>query len=114
MPRPPHLCSCGKIVPHGITCPCKITATRARNKRHDTTRPNARARGYTRQWEAARALFLCQHAQCAHPGCTARATVVDHIIPHRGDHTLFWDKGNWQPLCAHHHNSHKQRQERST
>lgn len=32
------------------------------------------------------------------------ATVVDHIKPHRGDKKLFWDRGNWQPLCEHHHN----------
>ena len=32
------------------------------------------------------------------------ATVVDHIVPHRGDQKLFWDRGNWQPLCEHHHN----------
>ena len=31
-------------------------------------------------------------------------TVVDHIIPHRGDQKLFWDRSNWQPLCEHHHN----------
>lgn len=31
-------------------------------------------------------------------------TVVDHIVPHRGDQKLFWDRGNWQPLCEHHHN----------
>ena len=28
-----------------------------------------------------------------------RETVVDHIVPHRGDQKLFWDKSNWQPLC---------------
>ncbi|WP_085981300.1 MULTISPECIES: HNH endonuclease signature motif containing protein [unclassified Paenibacillus] len=28
------------------------------------------------------------------------ATVVDHITPHKGDMGLFWDQGNWQPLCA--------------
>ncbi|WP_456297628.1 HNH endonuclease signature motif containing protein [Kineothrix alysoides] len=28
-----------------------------------------------------------------------KATVVDHVIPHRGDPILFWDKRNWQPLC---------------
>lgn len=31
-------------------------------------------------------------------------TVVDHIVPHRGDQKLFWDRSNWQPLCEHHHN----------
>jgi 5-methylcytosine-specific restriction endonuclease McrA len=37
---------------------------------------------------------------------------VDHIIPHRGDDRLFWDRSNWQALCAHHHNSNKQRLDR--
>ncbi|MGM9590559.1 MAG: HNH endonuclease signature motif containing protein, partial [Faecousia sp.] len=32
------------------------------------------------------------------------ATVVDHIIPHRGDRKLFWDESNWQPLCKDCHN----------
>lgn len=27
------------------------------------------------------------------------ASVVDHVIPHRGDKALFWDSDNWQPLC---------------
>ncbi|MCA0996301.1 HNH endonuclease signature motif containing protein [Alloyangia pacifica] len=43
--------------------------------------------------------------------CCAPATVVDHIIAHRGDMTLFWDKANWQPLCKSCHNREKQRQE---
>ena len=30
--------------------------------------------------------------------------LLDHIIPHRGDQKLFWDRSNWQPLCEHHHN----------
>lgn len=112
MPRPPHICACGQIVPHGAICSCKRNATRARNRRFDATRPTARQRGYTREWEAARAAFLLMHPTCNHPGCTAPATVVDHVIPHRGDKALFWDRSNWQPLCAHHHNRHKQRQER--
>lgn len=40
------------------------------------------------------------------------ATVVDHIVPHGGDQALFWDTGNWQSLCAPHHNSTKQSEER--
>ncbi|WP_323784771.1 HNH endonuclease signature motif containing protein [Thalassovita sp.] len=45
--------------------------------------------------------------------CGASATVVDHIKAHRGDERLFWDRTNWQPLCAPCHNRHKQRQERA-
>ena len=27
------------------------------------------------------------------------ATVLDHIEPHKGDMTRFWDSTNWQGLC---------------
>lgn len=45
---------------------------------------------------------------CKRRGEVAAATVVDHIIPHRGDMDLFWDVGNWQGLCETDHNSTKQ------
>jgi 5-methylcytosine-specific restriction endonuclease McrA len=66
-------------------------------------RPSARKRGYTRQWERARRLFLRENPLCVNagkPGCKIAATQVDHIVPHRGDKRLFWDRRNWQPLCA--------------
>ena len=28
-----------------------------------------------------------------------QATVVDHIVPHRGDMRLFWDTKNWQAMA---------------
>ncbi|MEO4040348.1 HNH endonuclease signature motif containing protein [Hoeflea sp. CAU 1731] len=43
--------------------------------------------------------------------CGKPAKVVDHIIPHKGDRKLFWDRSNWQPLCTPCHSSKKQRQE---
>lgn len=110
MPKPSHICSCGRIIPHGLTCPCKQSGKRARDQRHDATRPSARQRGYSSKWEQVRQAFLAAHPHCAM--CHAPATVVDHVIPHRGDMNLFWDSSNWQPLCQHHHNSAKQRQER--
>ncbi|MFC3058810.1 HNH endonuclease signature motif containing protein [Paenirhodobacter populi] len=45
--------------------------------------------------------------------CGNTAEHVDHIKPHRGDQALFWDWRNLQALCAHCHNSVKQRQERA-
>lgn len=36
-------------------------------------------------------------------GEMVKATVVDHIIPHRGDQKLFWDQRNWQSLCKQCH-----------
>lgn len=68
----------------------------AKAKRDDSNRPNAHQRGYTRQWENARAEYLKTHKKCK---CGAAATVVDHVTPHRGNQTKFWDKRNWQALC---------------
>jgi len=111
MPAPPRLCSCGEIVPAGTRCACQIASTRARNRRHDARRPNSRQRGYTRQWEALRAEFLRLHPTCAF--CGSLAEHVDHIKAHKGNPALFWNWNNLQALCAHCHNSVKQRQERA-
>lgn len=65
-------------------------------------RENASERGYDSKWRSARVLFLKKNplcAKCREKGKLTPATVVDHIIPHRGDKRLFWDKQNWQPLC---------------
>ena len=51
--------------------------------------------------------FLAAHplcVMCQKEGRYVKATVVDHIIPHRGDSKLFWDSNNWQSLCEQHHN----------
>ena len=116
MPRPPRLCGsgCGRIVAHGALCPCQREATRARNARHDANRPTSRQRGYDRAWEKARAAFLAMFPWCSHPGCRARATVVHHSVPHRGDMKTFWDRSLWRPLCQPHHDRDAQREERRT
>ena len=40
---------------------------------------------------------------CAARGDRVRATVVDHIQPHRGDGQRFTDPDNLQSLCKYHH-----------
>lgn len=70
----------------------------------------AAQRGYGAAWRRARAAFLRDHplcVMCLAEGKYTPATVVDHIKPHRGDQKLFWDVGNWQPLCKRHHDSTK-------
>lgn len=62
----------------------------------------AAARGYDSRWRKARTRFLKRHpfcVTCEAKGKLVKATVVDHIIPHRGDKNIFWDESNWQPLC---------------
>ena len=41
------------------------------------------------------------------------ATVADHVERHRGNKKLFFE-GELDSLCAHHHNSKKQSEERKT
>lgn len=88
---------------------------RIRNREHGSRRGSARERGYTSRWDKARKTYLMQHplcVMCKREGRVTPATVVDHIIPHKGDQALFWDTDNWQSLCAPHHNRDKQREER--
>jgi 5-methylcytosine-specific restriction enzyme A len=59
-------------------------------------------------------LFLVEHPTCVYcerMGKVQAASVVDHIIPHKGDSTLFWDRDNWQQLCKRCHDSLKQKEE---
>lgn len=90
-------------------------------------------RGYGYRWQKERAAHLQEHPFCEYcmreAGIQATsieavilecavqsiavpyASVVDHKVPHRGDERLFWDRRNWQSLCATHHSSTKQREE---
>jgi 5-methylcytosine-specific restriction protein A len=63
----------------------------------DKRRPSSRARGYDTQWRNARDQFLREHPTCVQ--CWSPATVVDHIVPHKGDASVFWNRRNWQPMC---------------
>ena len=71
-------------------------------------RPSAAKRGYGPKWQKASAAYLKANpwcVQCAADDIREPATVTDHIIPHKGDTKLFWDRDNWQGLCSYHHNS---------
>jgi 5-methylcytosine-specific restriction enzyme A len=69
-------------------------------------RGSAEERGYDARWRKARKAFLQEHplcVECLKAGKLTPATVVDHIIPHRGNQELFWNADNWQPLCKECH-----------
>ena len=97
--------------------PSHARSAAERERDHDRRRPSFRQRGYDARWAKARAAFLRQHSwcvMCMRAGQPLRATVVDHIAPHRGDPKLFWAEANWQPLCKPHHDRDKQREERGS
>lgn len=67
-------------------------------------RATARERGYSVAWEKARAGFLAKHPWCECPEHKGTpnpppSDTVDHIKPHKGDKTLFWDRSNWRAMA---------------
>ena len=96
--RPKRPCAhpgCPELVAEGKYC-----------DKHRTLHPeetrSASSRGYGNTWQRARKQYLTAHplcVKCMAEGRYVRATVVDHIVPHRGDKSLFWDQNNWQSLC---------------
>ena len=108
--RPLTACSfpgCPDLVKPGNGGRCekhRKQANRQRNRDYDKQRGTAHERGYTAQWQRYRAMFLRANPLCV--GCEGRvteATVVDHIIPHKGDRELFWAPTNHQALCKRCH-----------
>ena len=65
--------------------------------------PVARTLYRSKRWRTERAAFLHQHplcVECERHDLIRPANVVDHIDPHGGDETVFWDRSRWQALCA--------------
>jgi 5-methylcytosine-specific restriction protein A len=73
-------------------------------------RRNSRDRGYTTEWNKASAAHLRASPICRY--CGEPATLVDHLYPHRGDQTIFWNRMYWVSSCARCHSSFKQSIER--
>ena len=70
-------------------------------RHYDDKRGSSAKRGYGARWRKYRLWFLTKHPVCA--VCGRLATVVDHIVPHKGNMDLFWDSSNHQPLCKRCH-----------
>ncbi|MDY1215405.1 HNH endonuclease signature motif containing protein [Pseudomonas aeruginosa] len=94
---------------------------RAQGERLKTAEPgswrtgkSSTERGYDYRWQQAREQYLRDHPLCVYcerKGLVTAANTVDHIVAHRGDQDLFWDKDNWQPLCGPCHSADKQKEE---
>jgi 5-methylcytosine-specific restriction protein A len=95
-----HACSC-------TGCPAIIPGDQRYCEKHrgeyGRSRGSAHARGYTRDWQRESAAFLREHPLCECDECkklgrVRPSQVTDHIIPHKGDPKLFWDRSNWQAM----------------
>jgi 5-methylcytosine-specific restriction endonuclease McrA len=91
-----------------------------RRREADQRRGSARQRGYTSAWDKAAKGHLTRHPLCVYCemdawGAGARvspASLVDHLIPHRGDSALFWNRSDWVACCTECHTGPKQAAER--
>jgi 5-methylcytosine-specific restriction protein A len=94
-------------------CPvprCSALTTGGRCPAHarqaDRARGSASQRLYGHAWHKARTAYLEVHPlclACLREDVTTPASVVDHVVPHKGNLQLFWSEDNWRPLCARHH-----------
>lgn len=88
--------------------------SKRKRERYDKDRGSPSSRGYNSKWRKARTTYLRHHplcAECERHGRVVPATVVDHVIPHKGDQRLFWDMSNWQSLCKSCHDAKTARED---
>ena len=85
------------------------------------SRPSATARGYGAKWQRESQAFLARPenrwcAACRRLGKRVLATEVDHVVAHRGNVKLFWDRKNWAGRCKSCHSQKTRREmlERAT
>lgn len=106
-PRNCNKAGCRQLNQRGTSyCVGHQAEAEAGRRAYDARRPSARHRLYDSRWDKARKGYLAKHPLCVHclaEDVTTAANEVDHIIPHRGDKVLFWDRNNWQSLCKTHH-----------
>lgn len=101
-PRPCKAPGCGALASDGAYCPAHESRSAQDKAVSEARRPSAAARGYDHRWRKVRDSFLRRNPLCAK--CGKPASVVDHVVPHKGDWILFWKKENWQALCERCHN----------
>lgn len=113
-------------IPRPCTTPgCKRLTLRGKCEEHrtlqrqaqDQRRGTAHERGYTSRWSKVARRYRQEHPLCVlcmQRGAIVPSEVVDHIRPHKGDDTLFWDETNWQALCKQCHDRKTATEDRGT
>ena len=101
---------CGELVPSGQKYCDK------HKEMHPEEVRSASSRGYGTRWQKVSREFLRVHPlceECMRHGKYVKATVVDHIVPHRGDEALFWERNNWRSLCKRCHDRKTRREDQT-
>ena len=113
-PRPCKQVGCRALTTSSAYCEVH---SKIKAKQDDSRRGSSTQRGYGYRWQKTSKAFLRAHPMCQCPNCKEgelrlmAAEVVDHIIPHRGDMTLFWDPANWQAMSKKCHDTKTAKQD---
>lgn len=105
-PRPCRYPGCPELTADPTRyCDAHLKLTR---RHQDRERGSSTERGYDGRWRRYRKTYLAEHPLCViclakDPEVIREATMVDHIVPHKGDMKLFWDPKNHQSLCTECH-----------
>lgn len=105
-PKPCIHAGCEALTRSGAYCEIH---KKQKQQQFESTRESSTQRGYGYTWQKASKAFLKAHPLCQCDYCQEgklrlkASQVVDHIIPHRGDMTLFWNRKNWQAMAKECH-----------
>jgi len=102
-PRPCRYPACGALVYNAERAGYCERHQSAVRREVDRNRDTEARKLYTYRWRMTAKAFLVRHPICECKDCqqvgrVLASTVVDHVVPHRGDRALFWDRNNWQAM----------------
>ena len=111
-----------KVPCHHQGCPRLVEVNERYCEEHaplhkESVRPS-RANGAwycTKRWQILRKNVLAEEPfcrECMKQGFAVQATDVDHIISHKGNPELFWDRTNLQALCHSCHSKKTAKEDR--
>jgi 5-methylcytosine-specific restriction endonuclease McrA len=101
-------------LPPSFRTEAQARASQQAKAEYEARRGSARERCYDTVWDKASRGHRRSHPLCL--GCQAvgrvtAAELTDHVVPHKGDQAIFWNRSLWQSACRWHHDVVKQKLE---
>ena len=114
--KPRHLCNfsgCGELTTNSY-CEKHTKIYKEKRRLYDKNRPSYSNLYRSARWQALRKRVLFESPtclECSKENRVSLATIVDHIVSHKGNEELFWQYSNLQPLCKQCHDRKTSREE---
>ena len=114
--KPRHICffsGCNELTAETY-CSKHMKAKLDQRKQYDKNRPEYHKLYKSARWQNLRKQVLLINplcVECKNANRFIPATIVDHVVPHKGDEKLFWIYSNLQPLCKSCHDRKTSKEE---